>query len=130
MPRFDNEGAQLDREIDQLIEHLHRFTIGLEGGYWVTMRASRVEKTPERPHGLKYALTLHGPNDERLLGYDNAHSVSDQTGPAKKSGAPIEHDHIDENGRQSRPYKFMGPFQLTEDFWKDVQRILQRERQS
>jgi hypothetical protein len=36
--------------------------------------------TRERRHGLRYSLTLHGPGGDRLVGFDNAHSV-----PASKS---------------------------------------------
>ena len=32
----------------------------------------RTEVTPERPHGLSYSLTLHAPDGERLVGFDNA----------------------------------------------------------
>jgi hypothetical protein len=32
----------------------------LEEGYWLKFEVRRVEPTPERPHGLRYALTLHG----------------------------------------------------------------------
>ena len=31
----------------------------LEEGYWLKFEIARVEPTPERPHGLRYALTLH-----------------------------------------------------------------------
>ena len=130
MGRSDDEkGIELELEIDRFLDHLHRFTLGMDGGYWVTMRARRVEPSPERPHGLEYALILHGPDDERLLGYDNAHPVSQQSGPAHRSKMPITLDHIDESGKPSRPYMFTSPFQLLADFWADVNRILERESQ-
>lgn len=37
-----------------------------------------------KPHGLDYSLTLHGPDDERLMGFDNAHPVRGRSGPGGK----------------------------------------------
>jgi hypothetical protein len=37
--------------------------------------------TPERPHGLKYSLTLHAEDGARLLGFDNAHRITEGSGP-------------------------------------------------
>jgi len=36
------------------------------------MDVARVGVTPERPHGIKYSLTLHAPDGTRLIGFDNA----------------------------------------------------------
>jgi len=44
-----------------------------EGGHWVNFIVTRVPASPEKPHGLDYSLTLHGPSGERLVGFDNAH---------------------------------------------------------
>ena len=46
-----------------------------EGDYWVKFVVTRVPASPEKPHGLDYSLTLHGPSGERLVGFDNAHPV-------------------------------------------------------
>jgi hypothetical protein len=46
-----------------------------EGGYWVRFVVTRVPVSPEKPHGLDYSLTLHGPDGERLVGFDNAHPM-------------------------------------------------------
>ena len=43
-----------------------------EGGHWVRFVVTRVPVSPEKPHGLDYSLTLHGPGGERLVGFDNA----------------------------------------------------------
>ena len=40
-----------------------------EGGHWVRFVVTRVEASPEKPHGLDYSLTLHGPDGERLVGF-------------------------------------------------------------
>jgi Family of unknown function (DUF6516) len=106
---------------------LHLYKIGYENGYWVTIRVTKVEPDEGRPHGLQYALSLHDENDDRVLGYDNAHPVDVATGPAQKSKRPKAHDHIDRRGGRRKPYKFTTPFKLLEDFFADVDEILKKE---
>jgi predicted transcriptional regulator len=59
-----------------------------DGGHWVKFTATRVPATREKPHGLDYSLTLHGPSGERLVGFDNAHPVG-----RRKRGTPQDHRH-------------------------------------
>jgi hypothetical protein len=59
-----------------------------EGGHWVRFVVTRVPVSPEKPHGLDYSLTLHGPDNKRLAGFDNAHPVANQ-----KRGGPKDHRH-------------------------------------
>lgn len=54
------------------------------GEYWVEFKVRQVPATQERPHGLDYSLTLHGKNNERLVGFDNAHRVRRTGGPGGK----------------------------------------------
>ena len=49
------------------------------GGYWVRFIVTRVAPSPEKPHGIDYSLTLHGPDGERLVRFDNA--LLKQTSP-------------------------------------------------
>jgi hypothetical protein len=42
---------------------------------WVRFVVQRVPVSEAKPHGLDYSLTLHGPDGERLVGFDNAHQV-------------------------------------------------------
>ena len=57
------------------------------GGYWIKYEVSAVEKTPERPHGIKYSLTLHDPQGERIFGIDNAHRPKSRAAlPPSQSG--------------------------------------------
>jgi hypothetical protein len=49
-----------------------------KGGHWVRFVVTRVPVSPSKPHGLDYSLTLHGPDGERLVGFDNAHPVARQ----------------------------------------------------
>ena len=46
------------------------------GKHWVRFSVTKVEPTPEKPHGLDYSLTLHAEDGERLVGFDDAHQVS------------------------------------------------------
>ena len=47
-----------------------------EGGHWVRFVVTRVPVSSEKPHGIDYSLTLHGPEGERLVEFDNAHPVA------------------------------------------------------
>jgi hypothetical protein len=46
-----------------------------------------VAVSEERPHGLDYSITLHGNENERLVGFDNAHAVRQSAGPGGKGKA-------------------------------------------
>jgi len=106
---------------------LDRQWIGYEKGYWVTFRVREVEVSEHRPHGFQYSLSLHGPNDDRILGYNNAHAVDVGTGPARKSRRPKAFDHINQKGKKPAPYAFKSPYDLIKDFLADVDRILKEE---
>jgi predicted transcriptional regulator len=69
-----------------------------KGGHWVRFVATRVPASPEKPHGIDYSLTLHGPDGERLVGFDNAHPVGRQ-----RRGEPQDHRH---RLRSIRPYEY------------------------
>ena len=110
------------------------YLLGLDGniefqneeGYWVKMDVTRVEVTVERPHGIKYSLTLHAPDGKRLMGFDNAH------GGIKPAGSrflhvgkqhPYDHRHrsTSDNGVA---YEFNTAYQLVSNFYAEVDRIL------
>ena len=90
----------------------------------VRFSVSRVASTPERPHGLKYSLTLHGPDGSRLIGFDNAHSVRESLGPGGKSRGPSDHKHRLET---VRPYRFKDATTLIENFWAEVDKLLREK---
>ena len=73
----------------------------------------------EKPHGLDYSLTLHGPDGERLVGFDNAHPVARQ-----KRGEPQDHRH---RLRTIKVYDYRDAATLLGDFWTTVDAVL-RER--
>lgn len=93
----------------------------MSSGYWTKFEAKRVEPNEHIPHGIKYSLTLHNRDNERIIGYDNSHGIKPKR---KKYGAKrIFWDH-----KHSRniieAYEFETPGQLLEDFWKDVNNII------
>ena len=45
-----------------------------DGGHWVRFVVTLVPVSPEKPHGIDYSLTLHGPEGERLVGFDKCPS--------------------------------------------------------
>lgn len=106
---------------------LHGFTAEVGGGFWVSMKARQVEPSGGRPHGIQYALTLHRPGNERVVGYDNAHRPQIGSGPSAASRTRVlafDHRHI--KGKVLA-YTFETPLKLLEDFWADVEAILREE---
>lgn len=118
--------SKRDQEHDYFLS-LNRQWIGYEKGYWATFRVRRVAESDERPHGYQYSLSLHDTNDERVLGYNNAHSVNVGSGPAMRSRRPRAYDRINRRGRKPVPYTFTTPYKLLEDFFADVEAILKKE---
>ena len=90
-----------------------------EGGHWVKFVVTRVPASPEKPHGIDYSLTLHGPEGERLVGSDNAHAVA-----PREPGEPQDHHH---RLRMIKPYEYSDAATLLADFWSMVDTVL-RER--
>ena len=97
------------------------FFVDDEGHYRVEFEIKRTPATPERPHGLKYSLTLHDAHGARLLGYDNAHAASATKGPAKRARQKHDHKH---RLRTIRPYDYKDAATLLADFWTDVDAVL------
>jgi hypothetical protein len=97
------------------------FVIDPAGKYWVKFEVKEVAVSAERPHGLKYSLTLHNEAGERLVGFDNAHAVKSGRGPGAIS--PEAHDHR-HRMRTVRPYDYKSPADLLEDFWSEVDAVL------
>ena len=117
--RDRDPGAEVLLDLDGQV-----FVVDAKGGYWVQFSVNRVASTPERPHGLKYSLTLHGPDGSRLIGFDNAHPVRESRGPGGKSRGPLDHKHRLET---VRPYRFKDAATLVEDFWTEVDKLLREK---
>lgn len=115
-----------DHSLDTLLDlHGQTFFVEEEGRYWVKFEVRTCAVTPERPHGLSYSLTLHGPKNERLVGFDNAHAVASTKGPAAKAKrrAKPAHDHK-HRLRTIQPYEYQDAATLLADFWTEVDLVL------
>ena len=113
-----------DATIDTLLD-LHDSILDQGNGYWIKLEAWRVDVSEQIPHGIRYSLTLHEPYGKRILGYDNAHAVK----PPKKFkyvGRILAFDHKHRHALdKGLPYEFKDAQQLLEDFFADVDRVLQ-----
>ena len=110
-----------DPGLDTLLD-LHGQTLFVdETGHWVKFVVHRTDVTAERPHGLSYSLTLHAPNGERLVGFDNAHPVRRRRGPGSRRRTERDHRH---RLRTIRPYEYRDAVTLLEDFWNEVDGVL------
>jgi hypothetical protein len=116
-----NQDSSLDALLD--LDGI-RYPVDEDGKYWVKFEAKRVQPTQERPHGLKYSLTLHDEDNERILGFDNAHPVEEGSGPGARTR--IEHDHR-HAGDRVRFYEYSDAGALVTDFWKEVNAFLEKE---
>ncbi len=115
MPRRD---ASLDALLD-LDGQI--FVVDPVARHWVKFVVRRVPVSAEKPHGLDYSLTLHDASGKRLVGYDNAHSVSSGRGHSVRS---YDHRH---RLKTVRPYAFRDAAALLADFWHDVDAVLKEK---
>ena len=94
-----------------------------EDGSWIKIEARLVETGTHRPHGVKYSLTLHAPDGQRLMGYDNAHGLERKGNRHMATRLPYDHRHPFEK-REPIPYEFSSPEELLQDFFAEVDRVL------
>ena len=57
-----------DPSLDTLLDLDGQMLVIDEAGYWVKFIVHQVPATDDKPHGLDYTLTLHGPDGQRLVG--------------------------------------------------------------
>ncbi|EJW09904.1 hypothetical protein A33M_0781 [Rhodovulum sp. PH10] len=84
-------------------------------GYVVEFTAKRTPETPERPHGISYALVFRPIHGEPFVRFDNAHPVPHPGGRFVKAGRAYDHWHRTETD-PGRPYVFTTAATLLEDF--------------
>src|SRR5260370_14081945 len=109
-----------DPSLDALLELDGQvLVIDPETRHWVRFVVRRVAVSEAKPHGIDYSLTLHGPDGERLVGFDNAHPVG-----RHKRGEPQDHRH---RLRTIRAYDYLDAATVLADFWTAVDVVL-RER--
>jgi hypothetical protein len=107
--------SRRDHSLDELLALDGQVLVIDDAGYWVRFVVHRVPASPDKPHGLDYSLTLHGPDGERLVGFDNAHKVS--------AGRPTTRDHK-HRLRTVRRYEYRDAATLVADFWSEVESVL------
>jgi len=62
------------------------------------------------------------------MGFDNAHAIK-STGKNKYTGRRVEYDHIHKSIKDKGvPYEFVSAYQLLEDFFNEVDRVLKLHR--
>jgi hypothetical protein len=110
-----------DHSLDTLLL-LDGETFVVAGAFWVKFVVKQVPPSPQKPHGLDYSLTLHDADNQRLLGFDNAHPITEGTGPGAQTRVEYDHKH---KGERVRFYLYADSSALMGDFWAEVDVILQ-----
>ena len=115
--------VSVETGLDALID-LNGLAYRLDNGYWVKFEARLVVPNAQVPHGVRYSLTLHDRYNRRVVGFDNAHGFQ---APKRKrfAGRRVVWDHRHHLEEQISPYEYESAAQLLEDFWAEVERILQ-----
>ena len=108
----------LDAPMHRLLAYDRR-RYWLENGWSVRLRVAEVAVTTGRPHGLKYAFTLHDTDRVRLLGFDNAHGVL--------RAQAYDHQHRFRRTAELAGYEFKGADELICDFFDAVEQACRRE---
>ena len=111
--------ARRDPSLDTLLNIDGQVLVIDEAGYWVKFVVHQVPATTDKPHGLDYTLTLHGPDGERLVGFDNAHQVAGQGRDAAK-----DHKH---RLRMARLCDYTGAGALVAAFWNEVESVMREK---
>lgn len=117
-----------DTGLDTLLD-LDGSIIDQGDGYWIKISVKRlISSSAERPHGISYSLTLHDPGNRRILGYDNAHAIHN-TDRNRYTGRRIEFDHKHRHTKDPGVhYEFVSAYQLLQDFFNDVDKVLVAHR--
>lgn len=111
---------EADHGLETLLA-MHGEKYHFANGYWTKFEVWTVEPNIHIPHGIRYSLTLHDRHNHRLLGYDNAHAIKKK----KKYGArKVSWDHKHDQDTVEN-YEFETAASLMEDFWNDVNKILE-----
>jgi len=97
----------------------HRRRHWLVNGWSVRFRVTEVEASTVRPHGIKYAFTVHDEDGSRLLGFDNAHGI-----PRAET---YDHRHRFRRSKQLVAYEFRGADELICDFFAAVEQACKQE---
>jgi len=104
-----------DYTLEYLLD-LNGEIVMVEEGHWVCFSIYRINPVRQRPHGIRYSLTLHDEEGKRVLGYDNAHASYEN-----KKNDPFDHIH---RRKRIKKYDYLNAEKLMEDFWRDVNHYL------
>lgn len=102
-----------------------KFIIDEQLGLWVKFEVKKVKATKERPHGVRYSLSLHDRDNYRIMGFDNAHIIEYDGKTNVKPKQIYDHCHKNSSDK-GRPYHYVNATKLLEDFWKEVEKIVER----
>ncbi len=116
---------KLEQVLDYSLEYLLNldgFEFTYESGYWYKIEIKRIQITKERPHGIKYSLTLHDKYNKRVFGMDNAHGIKISK---KLTGRVVMYDHLHKNkADKGTLYEFENAEKLLQDFFNHIDQIL------
>lgn len=102
-----------------------RYVVDEYLGLWVKFEVKISIATKNRPHGIRYSLTLHDRLNKRIMGFDNAHAI--EYGGKKYVAPSRVYDHCHKNNSdKGQPYHYKNAGKLLEDFWREVDSVLTR----
>ena len=108
----------IDAAMQRLLDYDRR-RYWLENGWTIRFRVGRAAQTAARPHGIKYAFTLHDADRGRLLGFNNAHGVA--------RAQAYDHRHRFRRPAALVAYDFRGADELIGDFFDAVEQACRQE---
>ena len=105
----------------EVLLDLNGMTYYYDSGHWIKYEVRKVPPRPEIPHGIRYTLTLHGPDGRRLFGIDNAHRLV----PLRKifAARKVAWDHKHQRERVL-PFDFESVDQLLDEFEQGIDSVL------
>lgn len=113
------------KDIETLLE-LDGVVIEQRMGYWVKFEVRRASAITDKvPHGLRYGLSLHDRYGKRVMGFDNAHAIDVKKSKQHQVFKTYDHQHRHSKDKGT-PYKFLDAYQLLNDFWQEVDKILDK----
>lgn len=92
----------------------------MDNGFWTKFEVKTVECSEQIPHGIRYSLTLHDKNNNRIFGIDNAHGFKPRRKRYSAKKRTWDHQHKKEN---VFTYEFESPEMLLTDFWAEVDKL-------
>lgn len=107
-----------------LVDAYDGYTFWFEQGYSATFRFWLADAPNEGQHPYRYELVLHGPQNDRMMGYDNAHPVKWKSGMFRHRSENPDHYHRT-GSDPGRPYEFVSITQVLKDFFNKTESTLE-----